>query len=190
MFKWKSALFYRYIDQLYQSVPIGVYEGMVFVFCLGTVLLMLTYGARRGAMKSLKLLTVEYIFFVLCSTVLFRPCNENDGYSIKPFWSYLAIQNGRTDLMQANIMNMVIFIPIGVLFGCLSKGLKWWMVTLIGVGISLSIEILQFLLKRGFAEVDDVIHNTLGCLVGFVTVAVIKRIWNNSKTDIDYVTSK
>ena len=32
--------------------------------------------------------------------------------------------------------------------------------------ISASIETLQFFLKRGFAEVDDVMYNTLGCLIG------------------------
>lgn len=190
MFKLKSALFYKYIDQLYQSVPVGVYEGMVFVFCLGTVLLLLLYGARKGVENSLKLLTAEYISFILCSTVLFRSCHENVGYSITPFWSYVAIQNGRTDLMQANIMNVAIFIPIGVLLGCLSKRLKWWMVALIGVGISLTIEILQYLLKRGFAEVDDVMHNTLGCLIGFLMVAVIKGMWKLSRMMIGYATRR
>lgn len=61
MFKWKSTLFYRYIDQLYQSVPVGVYEGMVFVYCLGTVLLLSLYGVRKGVENSLKLLATEYV---------------------------------------------------------------------------------------------------------------------------------
>jgi len=190
VFKWKSALFYRYIDQLCQSVPVGVYEGMVFVYCLGTVLLLSLYGVRKGIENSLKLLAAEYVIFVLCSTVLFRPSHENVGYSLTPFWSYVAIQNGRNDLLNANIMNVAIFIPIGGLLGCLSKRLKWWMAALIGVGTSLTIEILQYLLKRGFAEIDDVMHNTLGCLIGFMIAVLIKGIWKYSRMKIDYVRNR
>ena len=29
------------------------------------------------------------------------------------------------------------------------------------------IEVLQFVFKRGYAEVDDVVHNVVGCVVGF-----------------------
>lgn len=102
----------------------------------------------------------------------------------------MAIQKGRTDLLHANIMNVAIFIPIGVLLGCMWKHLKWWMVVLIGIGMSLTIEILQYLLKRGFAEIDYVMHNTLGCLIGFMIVVVTKGIWKNSRLKIGYVTKR
>jgi glycopeptide antibiotics resistance protein len=37
---------------------------------------------------------------------------------------------------------------------------------MIGCGMSVSIELLQYILKRGTTEYGDVIHNTLGCLIG------------------------
>ena len=45
--------------------------------------------------------------------------------------------------------------------------MKWWKVLFIGGGFSVLIETLLFLLKRGFAEFDDVFHNALGCVIGF-----------------------
>ena len=39
-----------------------------------------------------------------------------------------------------------------------------------GCGISVTIEALQFFFMRDFSEVDDVIHNTLGCLIGYILV--------------------
>ncbi len=46
-----------------------------------------------------------------------------------------------------------------------------WLIALIaGMGISVSIEMLQIVLKRGLAEVDDVMHNTAGCIVGWLMV--------------------
>ena len=47
---------------------------------------------------------------------------------------------------------------------------SWLMVAIIGCGISVTIESLQFFLMRGFSEVDDVMHNTVGCLIGYMIV--------------------
>ena len=46
-----------------------------------------------------------------------------------------------------------------------------------GLIISGSIEVLQYFLKRGFSEFDDVFHNTLGCLVGLMIIMLMERIW-------------
>ena len=39
-----------------------------------------------------------------------------------------------------------------------------------GLIISVSIEEMQYFFHRGFAETDDVMHNTLGCLIGWFMV--------------------
>ena len=64
-------------------------------------------------------------------------------------------------------MNVVAFIPVGLLLGYVFDKIKWWQVLLAGVLLSFGIESLQFILKRGFAEFDDVLHNGLGCLAGY-----------------------
>ena len=43
-------------------------------------------------------------------------------------------------------------------------------VLLIGCSISITIEALQFCFMKGFSEVDDAMHNTLGCLIGWFMV--------------------
>lgn len=72
-------------------------------------------------------------------------------------------------------MNVVAFVPIGLLSGWTFK-LKWWQVLIIGFVISLSIEILQYVSKRGFAEFDDVMHNTLGSLIGYGIYALVSNV--------------
>ena len=47
---------------------------------------------------------------------------------------------------------------------------------MVGMGISLSIEVMQYFFHRGFAETDDVMHNTLGCIVGYMIVQGEKLI--------------
>ena len=81
---------------------------------------------------------------------------------------------GRDDLMRENIMNVLAFIPIGVLLWCTFRDCKLWMALLVGMGLSLSVEVFQYVFNRGLTEFDDVFHNTLGCLIGFMIVSLIK----------------
>ncbi len=64
-------------------------------------------------------------------------------------------------------MNAVVFVLVGLLIGLGVSKWPWWKAIGVGCLISISIEVLMFIFKRGFSEEDDVIHNTLGCAVGF-----------------------
>ena len=172
-----SNTIHNYYETLCQSVPIDIYVGLLALFCIGLVTLLLFRGFKKGTKQALWLLAGEYLVIILCSTVYFRPYRENVGFNFKLFWSYSAIQEGRIDLIPETVMNVVVFMPIGVVLSCLSPRIKWWMVLLIGIGFSVLIEALQFFLKRGFAEFDDVFHNMLGCLLGIMIVEIIKGFW-------------
>ena len=68
-------------------------------------------------------------------------------------------------------MNVIVFIPVGMILGSLLRVKGSWLVALlIGCSISAVIELLQFFLMRGFSEVDDVMHNIVGCLMGWFMV--------------------
>ncbi len=67
--------------------------------------------------------------------------------------------------------NIVVFIPLGVgLAGILSKERSRWQTVyqaaLIGLAFSLTIELLQLAITYRVTDVDDVIFNTFGTLVG------------------------
>jgi len=153
--------FRQYIINLYQDIPQEVYEGFLSVFCLGGVLFMVFKGVRTGFKWSSVLLLIEFVFLVFCSTVIFRPTGETRQYDFHPFWSY-----DRPELLVENIMNVVVFIPVGILLCVAFKQMTWWKALLIGCSISITIEALQFWFMKGFSEVDDVMHNTVGCLIG------------------------
>ena len=122
-------------------------------------------GVRTGFRWSSVLLLIEYIFLLFCSTVIFRPTGETRQYDFHPFWSY-----DRPELLVENIMNVIVFIPMGLLLGIVFKQMTWWKVLLIGCSISVTIEALQFCCMKGFSELDDVMHNTVGCLIGWFMV--------------------
>ena len=172
--------FRQYIINLYQDIPQEVYEGLLSVFCLGLVVFIAWKGLKTGLRYSAVLLLVEYIFLLFCSTVIFRTSGDTRQYDFHPFWSY-----SRPDLFVENIMNVIVFIPIGMILGSLlrvkgsstseaTKSMTWLMVAIIGCGISVTIEAMQYFLHRGFAETDDVMHNTVGCLIGW---CMVKGSW-------------
>ena len=152
-------------------------KALLSVFCLGVVFFVAFKGIRTGFRWSSVLLLIEYIFLLFCSTVIFRPTGETRQYDFQPFWSYKAIQEGREDLLAENIMNVIVFIPVGMILGSLLRVKGSWLVELlIGCSISITIEALQFWFMKGFSEVDDVMHNTLGCIVGFMIVNGFRHI--------------
>ena len=176
--------FRTYIVSLYQNIPTEVYEGLLSVFCLGLVVFIAWKGFKIGLRYSVALLLIEYIFLIFCSTVFFRTTSELRKYDIHPFWSYKATQDGREDLLAENIMNVVVFIPVGLLLGIAFKQMTWWKALLIGCGISVTIESLQFFFMRGFSEVDDVMHNTLGCLLGYGIMTILRIIFNTRYNNV------
>ena len=176
--------FRTYIVRLYQNIPTEVYEGLLSVFCIGLVVFIAWKGFKSGLRYSAILLLVEYIFLLFCSTVFFRTPGDTRQYDFQPFWSYQAIQEGREDLLAENIMNVVVFIPVGLLLGIAFKQMTWWKALLIGCSISVTIEALQFFFMRGFSEVDDVMHNTLGCLIGFGFMIILRIIFKTRYNNV------
>lgn len=162
-----TELFWQFILDLYNDVPLEIYEGMLSVFVIGAVAILSMYGFERGWRKIYGLFVGIYFCLIYCSTVFCRPYSEQYGHNFTPFWSYISIlQGGEKILLAENIMNAVVFVPVGLFLGTLFRKMMLRDIILWGLCISLSIETMQYLLCRGFSEADDVIHNSLGCLFG------------------------
>ena len=66
--------------------------------------------------------------------------------------------------------NIVMFMPYGILASILSKSKAKWHVLLSGALLSAAIELTQLISHRGLFEYDDILHNTLGTVVGVAAV--------------------
>lgn len=62
--------------------------------------------------------------------------------------------------------NIILFVPLGIYLQLLKKNKKTWISILIVFMVSLIVETLQFALGIGVADVDDIILNCLGGLIG------------------------
>ncbi len=108
-----------------------------------------------------------YLFFIFAETILLRNTGEF-RYELTPFWSWAEALNkwpltahGKMLLHQI-LLNILMFVPIGIL---ISHKIGWKSIPL-SLCISFIVEFTQLLSRRGIFEFDDVIHNTIGALLG------------------------
>ena len=66
------------------------------------------------------------------------------------------------------ILNIVCFIPVGLLVGLLSEKYRWVKALFAGLLVSLTIELSQLIWHRGVFDVNDLFNNALGALIGGV----------------------
>ena len=120
-------------------------------------------------------LLAEYYFLVLCSTVFYRNVAEQARLELVPFWNYELIVSWKDprDFWEV-VLNIVLFIPIGFLFKGINQGIRWWHVLIVGMMLSIVIEVSQYYLHRGLCETNDVIHNSLGCMIGYLLYKALK----------------
>lgn len=110
---------------------------------------------------------------ILASTILRREVRaEAFVPSMIPFDSYRKFLNGgNPELLRSCFMNAVLFYPAGLLSAVMLPG-KWNPVArimIIGIILTLmstGIEYAQYAYALGQPEVDDVIHNALGAIIG------------------------
>ena len=179
-----KADFLVYWHSLWNDIPIWVYEAGILVLLAGSVICLSTCGIRKGLRYSLGLLLIEYVLLIYCSTVFFRNTGKLQ-YDFMPFWSYRDYFNGvDKGLLAENIMNMVVFVPVGLLAGAAFRSMSWKKVMVIGLCLSVGIEVMQFVFRKGFSEVDDVMHNTVGCLIGYGIMTILRIIFNTRYNNV------
>ena len=114
-------------------------------------------------------LLAAYILFILMETIIGRKTGVG-RVELVPFWSY-----SHPELRMEILLNYVLFIP----FGCLPHlcfGEKYGLrVVIAGLLLSVSIELIQLLFNIGLFEFDDMIGNTIGCLIGAVVGKLIRK---------------
>lgn len=143
-----------------------------------------------------------YVLANLYETVLFRAVRKKPKAKLKPFWSYrksLSFEDGLTvvnsTLLIEILLNILLYVPLGYLLPFLwprlrprkIKGffLSKWIslrIVLIGFACSLLTESAQYFFRIGLFEIDDLINNTLGCLLGCVLYEIIQRLHRKEET--------
>ncbi len=115
-----------------------------------------------------------YITVMLAITFLSRESgSRSDVLDLRLFSTW-----GINDRNNAFVIeNVLLFIPYGFLY-CwnFSRKRKLFRCTLLGAATSLGIETMQLLTGRGYFQIDDIVTNTLGALIGGLLFAVVSSL--------------
>lgn len=153
----------------------------------------------RGTYKKvIRMVCIVYAAFMFYFLFLRNSFNIGGSYwehlainiNIVPFNTirqmvYLIVNVSNPHLLPYAVINLfgnvVGFIPFGILLPCLLKQVqsikKFLPYT---VGVIIAIELVQLLTLRGSCDIDDLILNTTGALIGYVLWRTVSR-WYVSK---------
>ena len=126
------------------------------------------------------------IFIIYCFVlvyVLFLSRGTRDGFTfaeyMRRFTNFIPFKtiieyvqryiDGYRNLSVLNLLgNFVLFMPMGVLLPCVIRKLdRFWKVTLTVLGMVVMVEIVQGILRVGSVDIDDVIFNVVGAMIGY-----------------------
>lgn len=168
------------LDNCLQDVILFIYRlelDMLMLYAVCAALIFCTlyrkWCDRCWLRVCIGLALIAWFAAVLWLTVLRR--NGEGSYSVSwiPLHTYWRVLCGESpDLLRSAYMNAVLFYPAGLLLGGMMPQ-KWSFrrgmlyTVLVFMLFSLSIELCQYFLQLGTAEIDDVLHNTLGAGLGY-----------------------
>ena len=151
---------------------------------------------RVNYKRELQLLLV-YICIVVVARFTFFPFSTVDekiqplifeGAKVFPFRiNWIPLVNlldypETSDILINVIGNTTMFIPLGIVWPCVYKDLnKHWKILSAGIGFSLFIEILQLPFYDRVSDIDDLLLNSLGFIIGYLLYLFSKFIKNKAK---------
>lgn len=122
---------------------------------------------QRKLLISGKLIFSIYIVYILflISITLLKGTVISKTYNFIPFRFIFEFSEVNKSISILNIVsNLLMFLPLGIILYFSNK--KVLNSLFIVIYTSLGIEVLQFLFKKGIFDIDDIILNTLGGLLG------------------------
>ena len=128
-----------------------------------------------GTKKQNRILLALYGAGIVYVTLLSRAPGAR-RVSLTPFWSYRLLP-GSLYFQRQVMNNILLFVPVGTfLYNLRPKSSTFYFPFLVSLGV----EVLQFMTGRGLFEIDDLISNTLGGLIGCAAVL----LWESARQKI------
>lgn len=147
---------------------------------------------QKRLIKVSRLLFLGYIFLVLYFLLFaesFGRTEIKQDYSynltafkeIKRYIEWAKASDTGFKMMLLNIWgNVLCFVPYGFFIPVLFKKMRHMAaVTIAALGFSVFVETFQLLFKIGSFDIDDIILNTAGGIIGFILYIILKKILKN-----------
>ncbi len=175
MFKY----IYRDMMSMVRFLPYGLAMGLL----LATLFLGVTNGIRRRKgkapmPKAPAAAFVIYLSLMIIITFLSRESGGSEGLDLELFSTW-----GINDRNNAFVIeNVLLFVPYGFLAPAAFDRYRHFLRCLaLGALTSLCIETMQLITGRGIFQIDDILTNTLGAVIGFGLYGVIMLLFGGKR---------
>ena len=129
--------------------------------------------------KILYVLYIIFVFYFLLISEVYGRSSEMQEYhynlvlfkEIKRFWNYRE-QLGAFATVTNLFGNVLIFLPFGFFMPMASKHRSFLSTSFYSLALSLIVEISQLFMKVGCFDVDDLLLNTIGGMLGYIVFSI------------------
>lgn len=136
----------------------------------------------RALGKVLFVLYIIFLIYFLCFSEWYGRVGTTEEYrynlelfkEIKRFLSYRE-ELGLFAVCTNLLGNILIFVPYGFLIAMASKYRGFWKTTAYSFGLCLGVEVFQLITRVGSFDVDDILLNTLGGILGYMVFLIFRR---------------
>lgn len=134
---------------------------------------------RKSTTLFFWLMFAAYLFLV--GNLFFSRASGISGVNLIPLHSiksYIDLADGfSVRFVDVNIWgNVLVFIPAGLYVMIFSKGRSFLKGLLAIIGLSIGVEVIQYVCSIGAADVDDVLLNSFGGLIGMISYRLLYKI--------------
>lgn len=143
-----------------------------------------TYWLAVCALIAYSAILIRLVVFKAIPTVhvghlIFRLGGTRSGHpNLVPFKTIapLLLGRGHRLIAMANLLgNIVPFMPIGFLAPLVFRSFSWQKALLLGIATGLTFELTELVFRVGIFDVDDIILNAVGVLLGYAAFAMVQR---------------
>ena len=171
------------LGQRYLALGIGA--ALVFAVIFGGIYLGFYRGKRKVPVGRILWLMVFlcYLVVVLGVTLMDRNSYWQNSRVMPLFYSYKDAWREFSAVAWRNIiLNICMFVPFGML---LPLGIlffrRFWRTYLAGLLFTVIIEGVQLFGSLGIFELDDILNNTVGTMIGYGLFALVMLVWEGRK---------
>lgn len=172
-------MMHHYLSLLHE-IPVFVYLIFIAICIFLWAILSLVFSNKKAWVyvnRTIVVVTIVSVFFVTLFTRNAQPIQQVE---LTPF-AVFELASVYPDVYNQMVLNVLLFLPLGLsLPFCFSNRIKHpVLVTIIfAFGLSIIVEVLQYIFKCGYSELDDVMLNTVGTACGTIAYFLTRFVIN------------
>ena len=120
---------------------------------------------------------LAYVLIVIMITIFSREPGSRKGIDLQLFATWGASTQAKAYVIE----NIFMFIPFGVLRAIRKKKNSKTKEIFIYITASCLIEGIQLITGRGYCQLDDVVMNTFGGIIGYLFVIILNNLFKKIK---------